>query len=167
MPLISQKNNFLKDKSIFSDLHTNLNKLTQVNVFNYLYEIILFSSVHLLSRVQLIVTPWTTACQASLSITNSRSLLKFMSIYSVMPSSYLILCHPLLLLPSIFPSIRTFSNVSALHIRWPKYCSFSVNISPSNELKSKDWFPLRLTGWISLQSKGLSRVFSNTTVQKH
>ena len=87
-----------------------------------------------------------------------------MPIVSVMPSNYLILCHSLLFLPSVFPSIRVFSNESALHIRWPKYWSFSFNISPSNEhsgLISFGW-----TGWISLQSKGLSRVFSNTTVQK-
>ena len=89
----------------------------------------LFSSVH----VWLFVTPWTAAHQASLSITNSQSLLKLMSIESVMPSNHLILCHPLLLLPSIFPSIRVFSNESALCIRWPKYWSFSFNISPSNE----------------------------------
>ena len=81
--------------------------------------------------VRLFVTPWTTARQASLSITNSRSLPKLMSIETVMPSNHLILCHPLLLLPSIFPSIRVFSNESALRIRWPKYCSFSFNISPS------------------------------------
>ena len=81
-----------------------------------------------------------------------------------MPSSHLILCPPLLLLPSIFPSIRIFSNESALHIRWPKYWSFSFNISPPNE--HPDWFPLGWTGWISLQSKGLSRVFPHTTVQK-
>ena len=78
-------------------------------------------------------TPWTAACHASLSITNSQSLLQLISIESVMPSNHLILCHPLLLLPSIFPSIRVFSNESALHIRWPKYWSFSFNISPSNE----------------------------------
>ena len=92
-----------------------------------------FNSVQLLSRVQLFVTPWTAARQASLSITNSWSLLKLMSIESVMPSNHLILCHPLLLLPSIFPSIMFFSNESALHIRWPKYWSFSFNISTSNE----------------------------------
>ena len=92
-----------------------------------------FSSVQSLSHVRLFVTPWTAACQASLSITNSRSLLKLMSIESVMPSNHLILCHPLLLLPSIFPSIRVFSNESPLHMRWPKYWSFSFNISPSNE----------------------------------
>ena len=92
-----------------------------------------FSSVQLLSRVQLFVIPWTAACQASLSITNSWSLPKLMSIESVMPSNHLILCCPLLLLPSIFPSIRVFSNESALYMRWPKYWSFSFNISPSNE----------------------------------
>ena len=116
-----------------------------------------FSSVQGLSHVWLFATPWTAACQASLSITNSRSLNKPMSIELVMPSNHLILCRPLLLLPSIFPSIRVFSNESALHIRWPKYWSFSFNISPSNEHP----------GVISLQFKGLSRVFSNTTVQKH
>ena len=91
------------------------------------------SSVQSLSRVQLFVTLWTAACQASLSITNSRSLLKLMSIESVMPSNHLILCRPLLFLPSIPPSIRVFSNESAIHIRWPKYWSFSFSISPSNE----------------------------------
>ena len=95
--------------------------------------ILAFSSVQLLSYVQLFATPWTAAHQASLSITNSPSLLKLMSIGSVMPSNYLILCRPLLLLPSIFPSIRVFSNKSVLHIKWPKYWSFSFNISPSNE----------------------------------
>ena len=93
----------------------------------------IFSSVQSLSRVRLFATPWTTACQASLSITNSRSPPKPMSIQSVMPSNHLILSRPLLLLPSIFPSIRVFSNESALHIRWPKCWSFSFNISPSNE----------------------------------
>ena len=92
-----------------------------------------FSSVQSLSLVQLFVTPQTAACQASLSITNSQSLTKLMSIESVMPSNHLILCHPLLLPPSIFPNIRVFSKESALHIRWPKYWSFSFNISPSNE----------------------------------
>ena len=121
------------------------------------------SSVQLLSRVRLFATPWTTACQASLSIANTWSLLKLMSIESVVPSNHLILHRPLLLPPSIFPSIRVFSNESALRIRWLKYWSFSFSISPSNE--NQDWFPLRWTGWISFQSKGLSRVFSNTTVQ--
>ena len=124
-----------------------------------------FSSVHLLSCVWLFATPWTAARQASLSITNSWSPPKPMTIELVVPSNHLILCPPLLLLPSIFPSIRVFSNESALRIRWPEYWSFTFNISPSNEhpgLISLEW-----TGWISLQSRGLSRVFSNTTVQKH
>ena len=93
----------------------------------------LFSSVQLLSHVWLFVTPWITARQASLSITNSRSSLKLMSIESVMPSNNLILCHPLLLLPPIPPSIRGFSNESTLGMKWPKYWSFSFNISPSKE----------------------------------
>ena len=92
-----------------------------------------FSSFQLLSHVQLFVTPWTAAGQASLSITNSRSLHKLMSIELVVPSNYLILCHPLLFLPSVFPSITVFSNESVLHIGWPKYWSFSFSISPSNE----------------------------------
>ena len=92
-----------------------------------------FSSVQLLSHVQLFVTPWTAACQASLSSTNSRSLPKFISIESVIPSTHLILFRPLLFPPSIFSSIRVFSNESALRIRWPKYWNFSFNISPSNE----------------------------------
>ena len=108
-----------------------------------------FSSVQSLSRVRLFLTPWTAARQASLSITNSRSLPNLMSIESVMPSSYLILCRSLLLLPSIFPNIRVFSNESALHIRWPKYWSFSLNISPSNEHSElisfrMDWLDLLL-----------------------
>ena len=125
----------------------------------------IISSVQLLSHVWLFVTPWTAACQASLFITSSQSLPKPMSIELVMPSNHLIFCHSLLLLPSIFPSIRVLSNESALLIRWPKYWSFSFNISPSNE--HQDWSPLEWTGWISLQYKRLSRVFSNTTVQKH
>ena len=105
-----------------------------------------FSSVPLLSHVQLFVTPWITAHQASLSITNSRSLLKLMSIESVMPSSHLILCCSLLLLPPILPSIRVLSNESTLCMRWPKYWSFSFNISPSNEYSGlifrMDWLDL-------------------------
>ena len=93
----------------------------------------LFSSVQLFSCVQLFVTPWTAGCQASLSITNSQSLHKLMSIELVMPSNHLILCHPLLLLPSIFPSIRVFSNESTLQIKWPKYWSFGFSIRPSSE----------------------------------
>ena len=101
-----------------------------------------YSSVQSLSRVWLFVTPWTAAHQASLSITNSRSLLKFISVALMMPSNHLILCHPLLLMPSIFPSIRVFSNELVLHIRWPKYWSFSFSISLSNEFRTdflSDW----------------------------
>ena len=94
---------------------------------------LIFSSVQWLSHVQLFATPWIAACQASLSTSNSRSSLKLTSIESVMPSSHLILCHPLLLLPPIPPSIRVFSDESTLHMRWPKYWSFSFNITPSNE----------------------------------
>ena len=117
-----------------------------------------FSSVQLLSHVQFFANPWTAACQVSLSITNSWSLFKLMSIKLLMPSNHLILCHPLLILPSIFPSIRVFSNELVLRIRWPKYWSFSFSISTSFK---KGWFPLRLTGLISLQSKGLSRVLQH------
>ena len=124
-----------------------------------------FSLVQSLSRVQLFVTPWIAACQASLSITNSGSSPKLMSLESVMPSSHLILCCPLLLLPTIPPSIRVFSNESTLHMRWPKYGSFRFSISPTNEHPGlisfrMDWLDLLL-------SKGLSRIFSNITVQKH
>ena len=130
-----------------------------------LYWIFKKSSVQSLCRVQLFATPWTAARQASLSVTNSGSLLKFMSVELVIPSNHLILRHPFLLLPSIFPSIRVFSSESVLCIRWPKYWSFSFSISPSNEYSGL--ISLGLTGLISLQSKGLSRVFSNPTVQKH
>ena len=111
------------------------------------YMCVYISSVQSLSCVQLISTPRTAACQASLSVTNSHSLLKFMSIESVMTSNHLILSHPLLLLPSVFPGIRVFSNESVLHIRWPKYWSFSFSISPSNEYSGLisfmiDWFDL-------------------------
>ena len=109
-----------------------------------------------------VVTSWTEAHQASLSITNSWSLLKLMSIELVMPSNHLILCCPLLLLPSIFTSIRVFSNESVLCIRWPRYQSFSFSISPSNEYSGLISFRTE-TGWISLLSKGFSRVFSNSS----
>ena len=122
------------------------------------------SSVQSLSHVQLFGTPWTAAHEASLSFTISQSLLKLMSTELVMPSNHRILCRPLLFLPSIFPSIRVFSNESALHIRWPKYRSFSFNISPSNEHSGLISF--RMDSFDLLASKGLSRVFSNTTVQK-
>ena len=119
----------------------------------------------LLSHVRLFATPWTAACKASLSTTNPQSLHKLMFIESVMPSNHLILCHSLLL-PSIFPSIRIFSNESVLCIRWPKYWSFSFSISPSNEhsgliFSRIEWFDL-----LAVQGT-LNRVFSNTTIQKH
>ena len=117
-----------------------------LSVLDYMASATSFSSVQSLSHVWLFATAWTAACQASLSITNSWSLLKLMSIELVIPSNHLILCHPLLL-PSIFPSIRVFSNESVLHIRWPKYWSFSFSISPSNEYSGLtsfriDWFDL-------------------------
>ena len=107
----------------------------------------MLSWVQSLSRVRLFVTPWIAAHQASLSITNSRSSFKLMSIESVMPSSHLILCRPLFFLPSIFPSIRVFSNESALHIKWPEYWSFSFNISPSNEYPGLIFFRM---DWLDL-----------------
>ena len=122
-------------------------------------------SVQSFSQVRLFGTPCTAARQASLSITNSQSLLKLMSIESVMPSHHLILCHPLLLPPSVFPSITVFSSESVLRIGGQSIgVSASASVLPMN---IQDWFPLAWTGWISLLSKGFSRVFSNTTVQKH
>ena len=142
-----------------------------------------FSSVHSLSYVQLFATPWTAAYQDFLSITNSRSLLKLMSIESVMPSNHLILCRPLLLLPSIFPSIRVFPNESVLHIRWPKYWSFSFSISPSNEYSGlisfrMDWLDLlAVQGTVqessptpqfkSINSSELSFLYSPTLTSIH
>ena len=123
------------------------------------------SSVQSLSRVRLFATPWTAAHQASLSITNFQSLLKLMSIESVMLSNHLILCHLLLLLTLIFLTIRVFTNESALHIRWPKYWSFSFNISLSNGYSGPIFFRME---WLSLLAvQGTLRVFSNTRVQKH
>ena len=130
-----------------------------LNIANYS---VLFSSVQSLSHVQLFATPWITVHQASLSITNFRSLLKLMPIELVMPSSHLILCHPPLLLPPIPPSIRVFSNEPTLHMRWPKYWSFSFSISPSNEHPGLISFRM---DWLDpLWSKGLSGVFSSTTI---
>ena len=123
-----------------------------------------FSSVQSLSCVRLFVTPWIAACQASLSITNSRSSLRLTSIESVIPSGHLILCHPLLLLPPIPISISLFQWVNSSHEVAKVLELASSSVLPKN---TQDWSPLEWTGWISLQSKGLSRVFSNTTVQKH
>ena len=115
-------------------IRNNLRKMsTYTHTHNTESTIHQFNSVQSLNRVRLPATPWTTACQASLSIINSQSLLKLMSIESVMPSNHLLLCRPLLLPPPILPSIRVFSNESVLHLRWPKYWSFSFSISPSNE----------------------------------
>ena len=125
-----------------------------------------FTSVQLLSRVQFFATPWTAALQASLFITNSQSLLKLMSIESVMPSNHLILCHPFLLLPAIFPSIRVFSNESVLWIRSSGVLSIEASAS-TLPMNIQGWFSLGLTDLFSLKSKGLPRVFSNTTVQKY
>ena len=133
---------------IYMTPQSYLCKISDIPVFSSKFLVLtLFSSVQSLSHVQLFVIPCTAACQASLSITNSQSLLKLMSIQSVMPSNHLVLCRPFLLLFSIFPSIRNFSNESVLHIRWPKYWSFSFSISPSNEYSGlisfrMNWFDL-------------------------
>ena len=137
-----------------------------------------FSSVQLLSSVRLFETLWTAACQASLSIANSQSLLKLMFIESVMPSNHFILCRPLLLLPSVFPSVRVFSNESALRIRWPKHCSFST--SPSNEFSELislriDWFellavqgtPQSLRQFESINLLALSLLYGPTLTSLH
>ena len=145
--------------SLSSTLHTFSNVTESWQLF-------VFAVVQSLSRVWLFATPWSAARQAPLPSTISWSLFKFISIESVMPSNHLILCHPLLLLPSVFSSIRVFSSESALCIRWPSYWSFSFSISPSSEYSGLisfriDWFDLLL-------SKELSRVFSSsTTTQKH
>ena len=149
----------------------------------WLHTLSLISSVHSLSRVWLFATPWTAARQASLSITNFQSLLKLMSIELVMPSNHLILCHPLLLPPSIFPSIRVFSNESTLHMRWPKDWSFSFSISPSNEYPGlisfrMDWLdllavqgtlksPLQTSQFKSINSSALSFLDSPTLTSIH
>ena len=129
------------------EVKVSLKHYFQSKMFGKTSSSVQFSSVQSLSRVQLFAIPWTAAHQASLSITNSRSLLKLMSIKSVMPSNHLILCQPLLLPPSIFPSIRVFSNESVPHIRWPAYWSFSFSISACNEHSGlisfrRDWLDL-------------------------
>ena len=150
-------NSKVENKGLFRNLYTSHQKGQDQSQLQ-------FSSVQSLSHVRLCATPWTAACQASRSITNFQSLPKLISTELVMPSNHLILCRPLLLLPSIFPSIRVFSNESALRIRCQNIgVSASASVLPMN---TQDWSPLGWTGWISLQSKGCSRVF-NTTVQKH
>ena len=153
-----------ENKVIFARGEENGSRWRGLRGTNY-WVCIQFSSVQSLSRVWPFETPWIAAHQAPLSITNSPSPPKPMSIESVMPSNHLILCCPLLLLPPIFPSIRVFWKESALRIRWPKYWSFSLSISPSSEHPGlisfrKDWLDL-------LVVQGLSRVFSKTIVQKH
>ena len=123
-----------------------------------------FSSVQSLTHVWLFATPWIAARQASLSITNSQSLPKLMSIESVMPSSHLILCHPLILLPSIPPSIRVFSNESTFRIRWPKYWSFSFSIIPSKEIPGLISFRM---DWLDLAVQGILKSLLQHTLQKH
>ena len=137
--MVSQGFRAISDTRVICESYFNWS-LNQENMFNFVISLLFkkifycpVQSVQSLSRIQLFTTPWTAARQTSLSITNSWSSPKLMSIESVMPSNHLILCHPLLLLLSVFPSIRVFSSESALHIRWPKYWSFSFNISPSDE----------------------------------
>ena len=152
----------------YRTFHTAAKKYTFYSSTHKIFSRTLYQirSVQSLSRVRLSATPWITARQASLSITNSwSSELRLTSIESVMPSSHLNLCRPLLLLPTIPPSIRVFSNESTLCMRWPNYWSFSFSIIPSKEIPGLIFF--RMDWLMPLQSKGLSRVFSNTTVQKH
>ena len=143
--------NFKRRLLLGRKVMTNLDSILKRRDITLPTKVRLVSSVQSLSRVRLFATPWIAACQVSLSITNSRSSLKLSSIESVMPSSHLILCHPLLLLPSIFPTIRIFSNESVLHIRWPKYWSFSFSICSSNEYSGlisfrMNWFDLAIQG---------------------
>ena len=147
----------IKPKAFFSDsYYGNMVTLLKMNLKHCCCSVTTLCST--------LSNPMDCSIPSFPSFTISQSLLKFMSIESMMPSNYLILCHSPLL-PSVFPSIRVFSNELAFCIRWPKYWNFSFNISPSNEYSGL--ISLGLTGFISLQSKGLSRVFSNTTVQKH
>ena len=150
---------FISSTSIFPSILWGYLKEEDLNKFCTI------SLCSVIQCVQLFATQWVVAHQASLSFTNSRSLFRLMSIESMMPSNHFILCRPLLLLPSIFPRIKVFSNESVLRIKWPKYRSFSFSISLSNEYSGL--ISLGLAGWITLKSKGLSSIFSNTTVQKH
>ena len=146
------------DLSLAEQNHPIFKQITFLSVFSYSF------TIHSPSFVQFFEAPWTAARQASLSLTISLSFPRFMSIASVMPWSHLILWHPLLLLPSIFPSIRDFFKDLAVCIRWPQYWSFSFSISPSNEYSGL--ISLKID-WFYLQSKGLSEVFSTTIVQSH
>ena len=162
MPLVELSGHTFCLTKVTQGTKTSLElEITETYVF-----MLLFSSVQSLSRVPLFATPWTAARQASLSVTSSRSPPKPMSIESVMSSNHVILCLPLLL-PSIFPSIKVFSKTLSGFFPWG---SQSIGVSPSLsvlQINTQDWSPLGWTGWISLQSKGFSRVFSNTTFQKY
>ena len=159
----------IQSPSILPSRGTLIQMTTDI-CFNLLFHQCLLSDeivviVQSLSHVWVLVTPWTAACQDSLSFTISWNLLGFMSLELMMPSNHLILCCPLLLLHSIFPSIRVFSNDSALRIMWPKYWSFLFSNSPSNEYSGLIFF--RIDGSIFMLSMGLSRVFSSTTIGTH
>ena len=159
----------IQSPSILPSRGTLIQMTTDI-CFNLLFHQCLLSDeivviVQSLSHVWDLVTPWTAACQDSLSFTISWNLLGFMSLELMMPSNHLILCCPLLLLHSIFPSIRVFSNDSALRIMWPKYWSFLFSNSPSNEYSGLIFF--RIDGSIFMLSMGLSRVFSSTTIRTH
>ena len=148
-------------------LHSVVWRTVILDIWRWLISYIQFSSFQPLTRVWFFVTPWIAACQASLSITNSRSSLWLTSINSVMPSSLLILCRPLLLLSPVLPSIRVFSSESTLDMRWPKYWSFSFSIIPSKEIPGLISFRMHWLDLLAVQGTLRSRVFSNTTVQKH
>ena len=162
---ILSKSSFPWMKGELSGIHLDPESFLILNKTFLYSNHVSFSSVQLLSHVRLFATPWTAACQASPSITNSWSPPKSMSIESMMPSHHLILCHPLLLLPSIPPSIRVFSSESGLCIRWPKYWSFSFNVSPSNEHPGLVSFRM---DWLDLLAvQGTRKSPLSTTVQKH
>ena len=165
LPMFSSRSFIVSDLTFRSLIHFEFIFVYGVRkCSSFFMSVFSFSSVQLISHVRLFATPWTAACQASLSITNSWSPTKPMSIESVMPSNHLILCHPLLILPSILPSTGSF-QMSQLFTSG----GLSIGVSPSTSvppMNYQDW-SLGWTGWISLQSKGLSRVFSNTTIQKH
>jgi len=163
--------NLLKKSSRQLIFFTLENKIWKISFIKYFLSWVSHLSqgatfVQLLNCIRLFETPWTAARRASLSFTISQSLFKLMPIELVMLLNHLILCLPLFLLPSVVPSIKVFSNELVLCIRWSKYWSFSFSALVLS-MNIQDWFHLGLTGWISLKSKGLSRVFSNTTVQKH
>ena len=145
------------------EIKTKINKWDLIKLKSFCTEKETITSVQVLSHIQLFATPWTAACQASLSITNSRSLLKLISIELVMPSNHFILCHTLLLLPSIFPSIKVFSKELVLHIRWPKHWSFSFSISLSNEYSGLISFRIDLLDLLAVQGTHKSLIQHNSS----